>query len=99
MKKFGFILLSFLLVLCSSSNESTDVVDSTTTLSQANNDSQDSTTTTVNTSSTSVVESYVYDKEKMSPFTGLEISNELWLKRPRRAVSYTHLTLPTIYSV
>ena len=88
MKKFGFILISFLLVLCSSSNDSTDVVESTTTLAQVNNDSQDSTTTTVNTSSTSVVESYVYDKEKMSPFTGLEIGNELWLKRPRRVIAF-----------
>ena len=83
-----FWIITFLLVLCSSSNDSTDVVESTTTLAQVNNDSQDSTTTTVNTSSTSVVESYVYDKEKMSPFTGLEISNELWLKRPRRVIAF-----------
>jgi len=32
MKKFGLILLVFLLVLCNSSNESTEVVDTTTTL-------------------------------------------------------------------
>ena len=87
MKKIGLLVLSFLLVLCSSSSDSTEVVDSTTTLAQVNNDSEDSSTTTVNTSSTSVVESYVYDKEKMSPFTGLEISNELWLKRPRRVIA------------
>ena len=24
----------------------------------------------------------------MSPFTGLEISNELWLKRPRRVIAF-----------
>ncbi len=32
MKKFGLILLTFLLVFCNSSNESTEVVDTTTTL-------------------------------------------------------------------
>ena len=31
MKKFGLILLTFLLVLCNSSNESTDIVDTSTT--------------------------------------------------------------------
>ena len=30
MKKFGFILLTFLLILCNSSNESTDIVDTST---------------------------------------------------------------------
>ena len=32
MKKFGLILLTFLLVLCNSSNDSTDVVDTSTNL-------------------------------------------------------------------
>ena len=37
MKKFGLILLTFLLVLCNSSNESTDIVDtSTTTINEEN---------------------------------------------------------------
>ena len=88
MRKFGLIVISFLLVICSSSNDSTDIVESTTTIANVNSDSEDSTSTTVNSSSTSVVESYVYDKQKMSPFTGLEISNELWLKRPRRVIAF-----------
>ena len=37
MKKFGLILLVFLLVLCNSSNESTEVVDTTTTLINEDN--------------------------------------------------------------
>ena len=41
-----------------------------------------------NTSDTSIVENYEYDKEKMSPFTGLELSPELWLKRPRRVIAF-----------
>ena len=92
MKKFGFILLAFLLVLCNSSNESTEVVDTTTTLINEENsiDEGDVTTTspTDNSSDTSIVENYEYDKEKMSPFTGLELSPELWLKRPRRVIAF-----------
>ena len=92
MQKFGLILLTFLLVLCNSSNESTDTVDtSTTTINEVNsNEESDVTTTstTDNSPETSVVENYVYDKEKMSPFTGLELSPELWLKRPRRVIAF-----------
>ena len=92
MKKLGLILLTFLLVLCSSSNESTDIVDtSTTTINEASSiDDGDVSTTspTENSSDTSIVENYEYDKEKMSPFTGLELSPELWLKRPRRVIAF-----------
>ena len=54
-------------------------------------DSEGDVTTTSPTkysSDTSIVENYEYDKEKMSPFTGLEISPELWLKRPRRVIAF-----------
>ena len=92
MKKFGLILITFLLVLCNSSNESTDIVDtSTTTIFEENSvDESDVTTTslTENSSDKSIVENYEYDKEKMSPFTGLELSPELWLKRPRRVIAF-----------
>lgn len=89
MKKIGFILLSFLIVLCGSSIESTEIVDTTITTS---------TTTTLiqNTEvkdtdedpETDILDSYNFDSEKMSPFTGLEISPELWLKRPRRVIAF-----------
>ena len=92
MKKFGLILLTFLLVLCNSSNESTEVIDTTTTLinEENSNDEGEVTTTkpTDNSADTSIVENYEYDKEKMSPFTGLELSPELWLKRPRRVIAF-----------
>ena len=92
MKKFGFILLTFLLVLCNSSNESTDIVDiSTTTINEDSSIEEGDVTTTSqseNSSDTSIVENYEYDKEKMSPFTGLELSPELWLKRPRRVIAF-----------
>ena len=91
MKKFGLILLAFLFVLCTSSNESTEISDTTTTV--LNNDvvSEENVTTTstvANTTDTSIVENYEYDKEKMSPFTGLELTPELWLKRPRRVIAF-----------
>ena len=92
MKKFGFVLLAFLLVLCNSSNESTELVDTTTTVTtEENSNVQEDVTTTSTTddsAETSIVESYEYDKEKMSPFTGLELSPELWLKRPRRVIAF-----------
>ena len=92
MKKFGFILLTFLLVLCNSSNESTDIVDtSTTTFNEESSIEEGDVTTTSpteNSSDTSIVENYEYDKDKMSPFTGLELSPELWLKRPRRVIAF-----------
>ena len=92
MKKLGLILLTFLLVLCSSSNESTDIVDtSTTTINEESSievGDVSTTSPTENSSDTSIVENYEYDKEKMSPFTGLELSPELWLKRPRRVIAF-----------
>ena len=92
MKKFGFILLTFLLVLCNSSNESTEVVDTTTTLINEENTIEEADVTTTsptdNSSDTAIVENYEYDKEKMSPFTGQELSPELWLKRPRRVIAF-----------
>ena len=92
MKKFGFILLTFLLILCNSSNESTDIVDTSTTSFSEEKSVDDSEVTTTSltedSSDTPIVENYVYDKEKMSPFTGLELSPELWLKRPRRVIAF-----------
>ena len=92
MKKFGLILLVFLLILCNTSNESSELVETTTTLAteDVNDDEEQVTTTstTDNTSDSSIIESYQYDKDKMSPFTGLELSPELWLKRPRRVIAF-----------
>ena len=90
MKKFGFLFLIFILVMCSSSNESVEIVETTTTLEINENIVDDETTTTpTNEDEDSLIdETYVYDKEKMSPFTGLELSPEIWLKRPRRVIAF-----------
>ena len=34
------------------------------------------------------MEKYNFDNEKMSPFTGIELPPELWLKRPRRVIAF-----------
>ena len=91
MKNIGFILLTLLLVLCTSSNDSTEIseISTTTTIQETISNEEGSTTTTeLIDPDGSIVESYVYDKEKMSPFTGLELSPELWLKRPRRVIAF-----------
>tara|TARA_A100001011_G_scaffold396188_1_gene493396 strand:- start:3320 stop:4435 length:1116 start_codon:yes stop_codon:yes gene_type:complete len=89
MKKLGFVFLAFTLVLCSSSNESSEVVETTTTIETKNSTNDSETTTTTSADDvTDIIESYVYDNEKMSPFTGLELSPEIWLKRPRRVIAF-----------
>ena len=92
MKKFYFFIFAFLLITCSPTNdstESTDVVESTT--STTTNDTKDENTTTTTSSvndDDTIIESFIYDPEKMSPFTGLELSPENWLKRPRRVIAF-----------
>ena len=87
MKRNFIILLLVSLVACGASTddvENTDeliseTADITTTSTQI---SQDSTTTT------EAVVSYQFNVEKMSPFTGLELPAETWLKRPRRVIAF-----------
>ena len=89
MKKVAIIVLLITLISCSTSNEIDDSIESietipestVTTLVTEKDNSNESTTT-------SVVESFNFDKEKMSPFTGIELPPELWLKRPRRVLAF-----------
>ena len=89
MKKLGLILLAIFLVVCSTSNDTTETIETTTstTISQTESNTADNSQND-NDTDKEIVESYVYDSEKMSPFTGLEISPELWLKRPRRVLAF-----------
>lgn len=87
MKKISLILITVLLVACSSSSDNTDVSDVTSTTQSEvsttiSSDTSDSTTTT------EAVISYIFDVEKMSPFTGKELPAETWLKRPRRVIAF-----------
>ena len=91
MKKYFSLILVFLLISCSTTNESSQIVETvetTTTLSSIDEPSVDTTTTTTDTNDETIIESYNYDPEKMSPFTGLELSPEIWLKRPRRVIAF-----------
>ena len=91
MRKYISFFLVLILISCSSSDS--DLVDiedittestSTTSLeADKDSDNKDTTTTTLTPN-----EEYIFDKEKMSPFTGLELPPELWLKRPRRVIAF-----------
>ena len=89
MKKSILLILVLLLIACSTTEVEEGSIEETisdsestiTTQASNNNDTADSTTT-------SVVENYNFDNEKMSPFTGIELPPELWLKRPRRVIAF-----------
>ena len=89
MKKLFILFLLLVLVSCSSSNDSTDTTEVTKTDSTSIASSEttlgnaDTTTTTIED-----IFKYEFDVEKMSPFTGLELTPEIWLKRPRRAIAF-----------
>ena len=88
MKKFYIIILAITLIACSSNGEVVDeqIITPPTTVSS----SDTSNTTLENDSSQedTLIEEYVFDNERMSPLTGMEISPELWLKRPRRVLAF-----------
>ena len=91
MKRLGLVFLVLTLVMCSSSNESSEVVETTTTLDNETpvEDNNTTSTTTKDSDITDTIfESYEYDQEKMSPFTGLELSPEIWLNRPKRVIAF-----------
>ena len=79
------LILSFLLIVsCSTSETNEDVIENI----------PKTTTTTVSssiagsTSTTEAIVSYEFDIERMSPFTGKELSPELWLNRPKRVLAF-----------
>ena len=88
MKKILSLFLLIVLVACGSSegdNSVNDVTTTTTTLPAPS-------TTTVNsnesTTTTAATIQYIFDVEKMSPFTGKELAPETWLNRPRRVIAF-----------
>jgi len=85
MKKFTILMIALVFVACSTALEEPIAVDTTTT-SEAPvttiEQTDESTTTTEPT-----IE-YVFDVEKMSPFTGKELPPETWLKRPKRVIAF-----------
>ena len=78
--------MTLVLVSCGATTDELTVVDTTTTSlvtpTTISSEPKESTTTT------EANISYVFDVEKMSPFTGEELLPETWLKRPRRVVAF-----------
>lgn len=78
-------MIALVFVACSTTSEDPVAVDTTTTTEAPSTTVQlaeESTTTTDPT-----IE-YVFDVEKMSPFTGKELPPETWLKRPKRVIAF-----------
>ena len=85
MKKFTILLIALVFVACSTTSEESIAVDTTTTTeapATTIQQTEESTTTTEPT-----IE-YLFDVEKMSPFTGKELPPEIWLKRPKRVIAF-----------
>ena len=86
MKRFTIVFMTLVLVSCGATTDESTVVDTTTTslvtpTTISSEPNKSTTTTEANIS-------YVFDVEKMSPFTGEELLPETWLNRPRRVVAF-----------
>jgi len=85
MKKFTILMIALVFVACSTTSEEPITVDTTTTTEASVTTIQQSDESTTTTEPT--IE-YVFDVEKMSPFTGKELPPETWLKRPKRVIAF-----------
>jgi hypothetical protein len=85
MKKVTILVIALVFVTCSTTSDETSSVEITSTTTapvttvQQSNESSTTTEPTIE---------YVFDVEKMSPFTGKELPPETWLKRPKRVISF-----------
>ena len=88
MKKYCSIFLLTALVACGATDDvnSVDEVVTTTTTSGATSTTSSDTSESTTTTEASI--QYVFDVEKMSPFTGKELLPESWLKRPKRVIAF-----------
>tara|TARA_B100001057_G_scaffold312198_1_gene312268 strand:+ start:1007 stop:2134 length:1128 start_codon:yes stop_codon:yes gene_type:complete len=92
MKRFVVLLTLLIFVACSSTVDENIVEDTSTTSSSTttliSNESSDTTLVNSEETGTNAEIKYVFDVEKMSPFTGKELLPETWLKRPRRVIAF-----------
>ena len=92
MKRYLILFIAITLVSCSTEQNSAEVVDTSTTTTTTTVSTENTSSTIVDnsngTSQDSPIEEYTYDSDKMSPFTGLELPPEIWLKRPRRVIAF-----------
>ena len=85
MKKFTILLIALVFVACSTTSEESIAVDTTTTTQAPATTIQQ---TDESTTTTEPTIEYLFDVEKMSPFTGKELPPEIWLKRPKRVIAF-----------
>ena len=85
MKKFTILMIALVFVACSTTSEEPIAVDTTTTTEAPSTTIQQ---TDESTTTTEPTIEYVFDVEKMSPFTGKELPPETWLKRPKRVIAF-----------
>ncbi len=78
-------MIAVVFVACSTTSEETISIDTSTTTEAPVTTIQQSDESTTTTEPT--IE-YVFDVEKMSPFTGKELPPETWLKRPKRVLAF-----------
>ena len=78
-------MVALVFVACSTTTEEPIAVDTTTTTEAPSTTVQQ---TDESTTTTEPTIEYVFDVEKMSPFTGKELPPETWLKRPKRVIAF-----------
>ena len=85
MKKFTILLIALVFVACSTTSEESIAIDTTTTTEAPATTIQQ---TDESTTTTEPTIEYLFDVEKMSPFTGKELPPEIWFKRPKRVIAF-----------
>ena len=88
MKKIFSLFLLIALVACGSSNGDNSANDVTTTTTTSTAPSTTTDNSNESTTTTAATIQYIFDVEKMSPFTGKELPPETWLNRPRRVIAF-----------
>ena len=92
MKRYLILFIAISLVSCSTEQNTSEVVDTSTTTTSTTVSSENTSSTIVDNLNDEIqdspIEQYTYDSDKMSPFTGLELPPEIWLKRPRRVIAF-----------
>ena len=78
-------MIALVFVSCSTTSEEPIATDTTTTTEGPSTTIQQ---TDESTTTTEPTIEYLFDVEKMSPFTGKELPPEIWLKRPKRVIAF-----------
>tara|TARA_B100001564_G_scaffold352645_1_gene360368 strand:+ start:1247 stop:2374 length:1128 start_codon:yes stop_codon:yes gene_type:complete len=92
MKRYFIVLFLLILISCGSTAEDSQTQESVNVtsdeVSPTTLQTNDEVSEEKSNSPENSVIGYEFDVDKMSPFTGLELSAETWLKRPRRVIAF-----------